>query len=156
MTRLKIAACMAAATISLAGCYSVEVASSPVLGEEVKQHVIVDCYGWYLFGSVPLICGNKNVDSWCPISLFRDDVARVNGFDENYVGWGYEDDDFARRLYKTGVRPASVILAARAMHLWHPSLAPQELKHHRDRPNRAYFRRWFVPAFCKNGLVKPS
>ena len=74
MTRLKIAACMAAATISLAGCYSVEVASSPVLGEEVKQHVIVDCYGWYLFGSVPLICGNKNVDSWCPISVFRDDI----------------------------------------------------------------------------------
>lgn len=90
----------------------------------------------------------------CHFSLFRDDVRRVNGFDENFVGWGYEDDDFARRLYKTGVRPASVILAARAMHLWHPSLAPQELKRHRDRPNRAYFRRWFVPAFCKNGLVK--
>ena len=90
----------------------------------------------------------------CHFSLFRDDVVRVNGFDENFVGWGYEDDDFARRLYKIGVRPASVILAARAMHLWHPSLAPQELKRHRDRPNRAYFRRWFVPAFCKNGLVK--
>lgn len=92
----------------------------------------------------------------CHFSLFRDDVRRVNGFDENYVGWGYEDDDFARRLYKSGVRPESVILAARAMHLWHPSLAPQALKHHRDRPNRAYFRRWFVPAFCPNGLVKKA
>ena len=90
----------------------------------------------------------------CHFSLFRDDIRRVNGFDENFIGWGYEDDDFARRLYKTGVRPASVILAARAMHLWHPSLAPQELKRHRDRPNRAYFRRWHVPAFCENGLVK--
>lgn len=90
----------------------------------------------------------------CHFSLFRDDVRRVNGFDENFVGWGYEDDDFARRLYKAGVRPRSVILAARAMHLWHPSLAPAQLKRHRDRPNRAYFRRWFVPAFCQNGLVK--
>jgi glycosyltransferase involved in cell wall biosynthesis len=88
----------------------------------------------------------------CHFSLFREDAFRVNGFDENFVGWGYEDDDFARRLYKSGVKPQSVIPAARAMHLWHPSLAPQALERHRDRPNRAYFRRWRVPAFCQNGL----
>lgn len=92
----------------------------------------------------------------CHFSLFREDVARVNGFDENFVGWGYEDDDFARRLYKAGVEPRSVIAEARALHLWHPSLAPPELKRHRDRPNRAYFRRWRVPAFCANGLAKPG
>ena len=90
----------------------------------------------------------------CHFSLFRADVERVNGFDENYVGWGYEDDDFARRLYRAGVEPRSVIAAARALHLWHPSLAPQALARHRDRPNRAYFRRWRVPAFCANGLRK--
>ena len=88
----------------------------------------------------------------CHFSLFREDVVRVNGFDENFVGWGYEDDDFARRLYKAGVEPRSAIEEARAMHLWHPSLAPQALNRHRDRPNRAYFRRWRVPAFCRNGL----
>ena len=74
MTRLKIAACMAAASISLAGCFSVEVASSPVLGEGVERHLIVDNYGWYLFGYVPLLCGNKKLDSWCPISIFCDEV----------------------------------------------------------------------------------
>ena len=89
----------------------------------------------------------------CHFSLFREDVERVNGFDENFVGWGYEDDDFARRLYWAGVEPRSVIAEARAMHLWHPSLAPQALARHRDRPNRAYFRRWRVPAHCQNGLT---
>jgi glycosyltransferase involved in cell wall biosynthesis len=88
----------------------------------------------------------------CHFSLFRNDVFGVNGFDENFVGWGYEDDDFARRLYQAGVKPQSVIQEARAMHLWHPSLAPQALERHRDRPNRAYFRRWRVPAYCQNGL----
>ncbi len=88
----------------------------------------------------------------CHFSLSRDDVFGVNGFDENFVGWGYEDDDFARRLYQSGVKPQSVIEEARAMHLWHPSLAPQALERHRDRPNRAYFRRWRVKAFCQNGL----
>jgi glycosyltransferase involved in cell wall biosynthesis len=88
----------------------------------------------------------------CHFSLCREDVERVNGFDENFVGWGYEDDDFARRLYAAGVQPWSVIEETRAMHLWHPSLAPQALERHRDRPNRAYFRRWRVPAYCQNGL----
>jgi glycosyltransferase involved in cell wall biosynthesis len=88
----------------------------------------------------------------CHFSLFRNDVCSVNGFDENYVGWGYEDDDFALRLYKRGVRPESVITAARALHIWHPSVAPAQWKRHRDRPNRAYFRRWRIPAFCRNGL----
>ncbi len=88
----------------------------------------------------------------CHFSLFRDDIFCVNGFDENFVGWGYEDDDLARRLYMSGVKPQSVIQEARAMHLWHPSLAPQALERHRDRPNRAYFRRWRVSASCQNGL----
>lgn len=88
----------------------------------------------------------------CHFSLPREAVERINGFDENFVGWGYEDDDLARRLYATGVRPLSVIETARAVHLWHPSLAPQALERHRDRPNRAYFRRWRVPAYCQNGL----
>ena len=90
----------------------------------------------------------------CHFSLPMEDVRRVNGFDENFVGWGYEDDDFARRLYSAGVKPVSVIQTARAMHLWHPSLAPSADARHRDRPNRAYFRRWWVPTVCKNGLVR--
>lgn len=90
----------------------------------------------------------------CHFSLPMEDIRSINGFDENFVGWGYEDDDLARRLYSAGVKPVSVIQTARAMHLWHPSLAPQALAHHRDRPNRAYFRRWWVPTVCKNGLVK--
>jgi GT2 family glycosyltransferase len=81
-------------------------------------------------------------------------VRAVNGFDERFVGWGYEDDDFARRLYKAGFEPRSVIATARAMHLWHPTLAPAAGGRHRDRPNRAYFRRWFVPARCKEGLER--
>ncbi len=90
----------------------------------------------------------------CHFSLPMEDVRRVNGFDENFVGWGYEDDDFARRLYAAGVKPVSVIRSARAMHLWHPSLAPGPQARHRGRPNRAYFRRWHVPAVCRNGLSK--
>ena len=39
-------AAAAAMALPLAGCFSVEVASSPVLGEDVAKHVTVDTYGW--------------------------------------------------------------------------------------------------------------
>ena len=74
MNRLKVAACMVAAAVALAGCFSVDVASSPVLGEDVSKHVTVENYGWYLFGRLPLACGNEKLDSWCAFSLFCDEV----------------------------------------------------------------------------------
>ena len=98
--------------------------------------------------------GHKPKLTGCHFSLPMAMVRAVNGFDERYVGWGYEDDDFARRLYKAGCEPGSVIATARAMHLWHPSLAPAAGGRHRDRPNRAYFRRWFVATRCREGLER--
>jgi len=91
----------------------------------------------------------------CHFSLFREDVERVNGFDEKFIGWGLEDDDFARRLYKAGLRGRSVILEARALHLRHPSVGskPRTIA---ESPNMAYFKRERenVPAFCAAGLDK--
>ena len=74
MRRLKVAACVAAASISFAGCFSVEVAPSTVLGEGVEKHITVENYGWYLLGCVPLVCGNEKLDSWCAFSIFCDEV----------------------------------------------------------------------------------
>lgn len=89
----------------------------------------------------------------CHFSAFRADIARVNGFDERFVGWGLEDDDFTRRLYKAGVRGRSIIPEARAVHLWHP---PADTKPRRisESLNAAYFRRKDVPAYCAEGLEK--
>jgi hypothetical protein len=53
------------------------------------------------------------------------DYERVNGFDESYVGYGQEDDDLGRRLYKAGVRPAVAVRSAIAFHQWHQTRAPE-------------------------------
>jgi len=50
----------------------------------------------------------------------REDLVRVNGFDENYVGWGAEDDDLGRRLYRAGVVGRTVFRDEFPLHLWHP------------------------------------
>jgi GT2 family glycosyltransferase len=51
-------------------------------------------------------------------------MRAVNGFDETYVGWGQEDDDLGRRLYKLGVRPRVRVATARASHLAHAPRRP--------------------------------
>ena len=76
MKKKKVLGLAAASAMSLmlCGCFSVKVASSPVLGENVAKHVTVENYGWYLFGCLPLACGNEKLDSWCAFSLFCDEV----------------------------------------------------------------------------------
>ena len=58
----------------LCGCFSVDVADSPILGERSGGHVAICNYGWTLFGCVPLVCGNANPDSWCPLTFFKDEI----------------------------------------------------------------------------------
>jgi glycosyltransferase involved in cell wall biosynthesis len=54
------------------------------------------------------------------IALSRSDLEVVNGFDEEYVGWGCEDDDFAARLRMAGKRVRTAVGYTRAYHMWHP------------------------------------
>ena len=56
------------------GCFSVDVAESPVLGERSGGHAVVCNYGWTLFGCVPLVCGNEKLGSWCPLTFFKDEI----------------------------------------------------------------------------------
>lgn len=85
--------------------------------------------------------------------VWRADLERVNGFDENYRGWGQEDDDLGRRLRWAGVRPASILGRTRLYHLWHPR-EPSATSDWRGGPNVSYYfrRGWLVR--CRNGLVK--
>lgn len=85
-------------------------------------------------------------------SIYKKDVESVNGYDENYVGWGGEDQDIAMRLVMAGLRGTSVIKTARILHLWHP----KEIggKHWKEGVNAEYFLRKIIPAYCDNGLIK--
>ncbi len=89
----------------------------------------------------------------CHVSFFRSDIEKVNGFDENYVGWGFEDDDLATRFYRIGVRSRPVIRQARALHLWHPP-ASTSTGGPMQSPNSPYFHRPHVEAVCERGLVQ--
>lgn len=52
--------------------------------------------------------------------LFKDDYLKVNGYDEKYQGWGYEDDDFGNRLCVSGVKSRELKTDMIQLHLYHP------------------------------------
>ena len=82
-------------------------------------------------------------------SAWAADLARVNGFDEEYVGWGQEDDDLGWRLYLSGVQPRALVNKALVSHIAHPSRPASEW---RNGPNIERYRRKRTSFVCAKGL----
>ena len=55
----------------------------------------------------------------CNMGLFKDDLVAVNGFNEQFVGWGREDSELAVRLFNYGLKRKSHPFLAVCYHLWH-------------------------------------
>jgi len=55
----------------------------------------------------------------CNLGVWKNDLLHINGFDESFQGWGYEDSDMVIRLIRSGVRRKTARFAAPVFHLWH-------------------------------------
>ncbi|WFP48823.1 glycosyltransferase family 2 protein [Methylomonas sp. EFPC3] len=56
----------------------------------------------------------------CNLALWKSDFLAVNGFDEKFEGWGYEDSDLVIRLIHFGCKRKEGRFAVPVLHLWHP------------------------------------
>jgi len=97
---------------------------------------VISIYGWMWRGRitglakgirwiVPVIrrnTGQRGIIG-CNMGFWKDDLLAVNGFDEEYMGWGIgEDSDVGTRLYNLG-RPRKFVYGrAIVYHLNHPML----------------------------------
>lgn len=57
----------------------------------------------------------------CNLGMWKKDFFAVNGFDESYSGWGYEDSDLVIRLIRNKVLRKDGHFAVPIFHLWHPA-----------------------------------
>ncbi|OUD12634.1 glycosyltransferase [Thioflexithrix psekupsensis] len=55
----------------------------------------------------------------CNLGVWRGDFLAINGFDETFTGWGFEDADLAVRLMAVGIGHKSGRFAVPVVHLWH-------------------------------------
>ncbi len=56
----------------------------------------------------------------CNWGMWSRDLSIINGFDEEFQGWGHEDSDVAVRLLNSGVHFKNGAYTAPVLHLWHP------------------------------------
>lgn len=86
----------------------------------------------------------------CNFALYKDDAYKVNGFNEEFVGWGREDSEFAVRLMNTGVKRRDVKFHAIAYHLYHPENTRKSLPDNDKRLHEAIELK--IP-WCEKGLI---
>lgn len=65
-----------------------------------------------------------NAKAWrgakgCNLGVWKADLQRINGWEERFQGWGYEDSDLVIRLIRAGVKRKSGRFATAVIHLWH-------------------------------------
>ena len=82
-------------------------------------------------------------------------MRQINGYDEQFVGYGYDDDDLARRLHalRPRLRDAVATDTILAFHLWHPTRAPASPT---DAPGYTRFLDWNGHASTPVGWDRPA
>ena len=68
----------------------------------------------------------------CNMGFYLKDCININGFDNNFEGWGREDSEFAVRMMNAGINRKNVRFAAIHFHLWHNENSRLALKHNDD------------------------
>ncbi|WP_321516481.1 glycosyltransferase family 2 protein [Marinifilum fragile] len=56
----------------------------------------------------------------CHMAYWKEDMVNINGYNEDFVGWGYEDIEMVERLMNSGVKKTTLLMMALQYHLWHP------------------------------------
>ncbi len=55
----------------------------------------------------------------CNTAFWKQDILAVNGYDELFKGWGYEDSDLLIRLMHNGIKRKEGRFSVPVFHLWH-------------------------------------
>lgn len=83
---------------------------------------------WFLVRLINLC----NKQKWqgaktCNLAVWKQDLLAVNGFDENFTGWGFEDSDLVLRLLRKRTKRKESRFYAPVIHLWHAEQSRDKL-----------------------------
>ncbi|MDD5150980.1 MAG: glycosyltransferase family 2 protein [Flavobacterium sp.] len=61
---------------------------------------------------------DKQVRS-CNMACFKNDLVKVNGFNEDFIGWGREDTELVVRLLNKNINRKNIKFNANTLHIFH-------------------------------------
>jgi len=85
----------------------------------------------------------------CNMAFYRKDCLNINGFNNEFEGWGREDSEFVVRLINSGVKRKNVRFNAIQFHLWHNENSRMSLKRNDTMLDDAINNRIH---WCENGI----
>lgn len=90
----------------------------------------------------------------CNMAFFFSDALAINGFNNDFVGWGREDSEFVARFFNNGGKRKNLKFAGIAYHLWHQEKDRAALPDNDARLKQAIEGKLIS---CSNGLnqIKP-
>ena len=87
----------------------------------------------------------------CNIAFFKQDCINVNGFNNEFEGWGREDSEFVVRLFNTGINRKSLRFNAIQYHLWHKDIDRKHLDYNNQLLQNSIEHKLKT---CKKGINK--
>jgi GT2 family glycosyltransferase len=87
----------------------------------------------------------------CNMAFFKKDCIKVNGFNEDFVGWGREDSEFGARLLNHGFKRRDLKFKAIAYHIHHEGTSRDML----DKNHKIFLNTINKKLdWCSNGIDK--
>lgn len=87
----------------------------------------------------------------CNMAFWKKDAIKVNGYNEDFVGWGPEDKEFVARLLNSGMEKRFLKLGGIAFHIFHEENVKNRLSQNEYLMKEAIEQEHI---YCKNGLNK--
>ncbi|TLS72922.1 glycosyltransferase [Aliarcobacter thereius] len=87
----------------------------------------------------------------CNMSFFKEECIKVNGFNEDFVGWGREDSEFVERFYNNGFLRQNLKFAGIAYHIYHNENSRKMLEINDEILKNTIEKKLKT---CKNGIDK--
>jgi len=87
----------------------------------------------------------------CNMAFYKKDCISINGFNNDFEGWGREDSEFAVRILNNGINRKNVRFNVIQFHLWHKENTSNRLNQNDDILQAAIDN---SAKWCDNGINK--
>lgn len=87
----------------------------------------------------------------CNMSFFKENIYDVNGFNEDFVGWGREDSELVERFYKYGLKRKDLRFRACCYHLYHKESGREKVEENTRLLEQTATQSAY---YCANGISK--
>lgn len=87
----------------------------------------------------------------CNMAFWKEDILKVNGYNEDLEMWGQEDVEVSYRLVHAGVQKKQLKMGGVEFHLYHEFASRENLSYHEQVLHKVIEEKI---AWCKNGIHK--